>query len=63
MEDFEERAFFNALHQYIQRVVSENPNGPPNLNVTESPARADMRSALDKLIRAKVDDLFKNAMR
>jgi len=58
MEEQLERQFFDALHQYIQRVVSENPKGPVNLNVIESSARADMVSALTHIIDARIKAAF-----
>jgi len=63
MEDSDERAFFNALHHYIQRVVTENPSGTSLLNVTEGSERATMASSLNRIINSRIADKVKELER
>ena len=53
MEERDEKEFFNALHTYIQQVITENPSGAPLLNVTEGSARVDMVRSLEHHYQAK----------
>ena len=63
MEELYQRDFFNALHSYIQRVVTENPKGDPLLNVTESPTRGEMVAALNRLIDTRIQNALKERER
>ena len=58
MEEYTESQFFNALHQYIQLVINENPKGTVSLNVTESSARSTMVSALNSIINQRVQKIL-----
>ena len=63
MEERDEKDFFNALHAYIQRVVTENPSGPVLLNVVESSARSDMVSTLNRIINTRVQKILEDRER